>query len=225
MKTLSSAKGKRLTTGLVLFVCSAFEELEVGVADFGRDREFRVDFRGVILSCGPRCLDNRVMVPTPEMVASRPDVQAMKGLLLQHGGTDINVPSEWFDEPSTWKVVMAEVYHRGRPMDATRVERRTMEDNECHKNTTTLFLTEQVPSFATGFALHENGVWYFHSWGIRSSCCGEVIVETHQDTFRHYFGPECSGESGKAIADGLYRMVTSGNVPFSGALFGREWEP
>ena len=166
------------------------------------------------------------MIPADDILNSRPDVRALKDRLLGlgHGATNINVPSEWLDEPSTWTAVMAQVYRRGRLMDATRIERQTMDNNECHKNTTMLFLNGQVSSFATGFAL-QAAVWYFHSWGIRSSCCGEVIVETHQDTFQHYFGADYLGESGKASADGLYRMVTSPHVPYSGALYGRHWEP
>lgn len=166
------------------------------------------------------------MIPPEDILRSRPDVQALRDRLLGlgGGGNDINVPSEWLDEPTTWRSVVEDVYHRGRLMDRTRVERRTMEDNQCHKNTTTLVLNDQIPSFATGFALHRD-VWYFHSWGIRHSCSSEVIVETHQDTFEQYFGTEYSGGHAKARAKGLHRIVTSGHVPFSGALFGRKWEP
>jgi hypothetical protein len=48
-------------------------------------------------------------------------------------------------------------------------EHETMEVKHCHKNATTLFLTERVDSFVTGFALHADKVWYFHSWGIRAA--------------------------------------------------------
>ena len=105
------------------------------------------------------------MIPPDDMLRARPDVQALKARLLKHGGKEINVPDEWLDNQASWHAVMAEVYNHGHSMDPTRVDRRTMEHNECHKNTTTLFLKGDVPAFATGFALFDT-TWYFHSWGL-----------------------------------------------------------
>ena len=148
------------------------------------------------------------MKPMEEMLRARPDVQAIKDLLLPHGGTDIDVPDEWLDHAPSWAAWMTQLLQRGRLMDETHVQRQPLERNECHKNTATLFLNEQVPSFATGFALHRDTVWYFHSWGIRNED-GEVIVETHQDEFQKYFGAEYSGEARELSADGLPKMVIS----------------
>ena len=164
------------------------------------------------------------MIPPDDILSARPDVQAIKERLLKHGGKNINVPDEWLDNQESWHAVMAEVYQRGRPMDPTRLERRTMEHNECHKNTTTLFLNDEIPSFATGFALYDD-IWYYHSWGLSHDDNGELIVETHQDTFAAYFGASFSEQRGKAFADGLHKMVVAPRVPYSGALFNRKPQP
>jgi hypothetical protein len=82
-----------------------------------------------------------------------------------------------------------------------------MEPRECHKNAATLFLNQEVDSFATGFALDPDKVWYFHSWGIRNAD-HPVLVETVGQRFDRYFGAEYSGEVGKKRAEGLLSTVT-----------------
>jgi hypothetical protein len=103
--------------------------------------------------------------------------------------------------PSTHRVVE-------EPMLAKRNNQ-----SQCHKNATTLFLRKQVNAFATGFALYEDGIWYHHSWGIRSRCCEEIVVETIGEEFESYFGVPYYGAEGVATARVLYNNVSDNFWP------------
>jgi hypothetical protein len=168
---------------------------------------------------------NRGVIPTAADLASHPEVRAIRELVLQKGGgNNINAPHEWIENPeprwywSQWMdpllthgILMAPSTHR---VVEERMPAKHYNEHECHKNATTLFLRKQVNAFATGFALHDDGIWYHHSWGIRSRCCEEVIVETIGDEFESYFGAVYYGEIGKQRAEGLYKAVT--NTPWQG---------
>lgn len=173
----------------------------------GRKRRVRTFSNEALVAFWARVADNRQMRPTEEMLASRPDVKAIKDLVLRHGGKDIDVPREWLDHvESIWAIWMSPLHTEGRCLEGD-VEERKMEPSQCHKNATTLFLNHQVDLFATGFALDPDRVWYFHSWGIRKAD-RPVIVETVGQRFDRYFGAVYSGEVGKERAKGLYNAVT-----------------
>jgi hypothetical protein len=149
------------------------------------------------------------MIPTADDLASRPDVKAIRDMLLNHGGTEIDVPGEWLrDEDCLWRVWMRPVLDRGCLM-GDRVEEHFMAKQDCHKNSATLFLEGQVDAFVTGFGLHPNGIWYFHSWGIRNEN-GEVVIETVGELFDKYVGPTYTGNEGTERVKGLLSTVTMG---------------
>lgn len=147
------------------------------------------------------------MIPTPEHLANRPDVKTIRDFLLSYGGKDVDVPDEWLrHEDCLWRVWMQPVLDRGCPMDCC-VEEHFMAKQQCHKNSATLFLEGKVDAFATGFGLHPNGIWYFHSWGIKNDG-REVIVETVGERFVQYVGAAYIGDEGIERAEGLLATVT-----------------
>ena len=147
------------------------------------------------------------MIPTAQDLACRPDVKAIRDMLLRYGGTEIDIPREWLrDEDCLWRVWMQPVLDCGYLM-GDRVEQHFMAKQHCHKNSATLFLEGQVDAFGTGFGLHPNGIRYFHSWGIKNDN-GEVVIETGAEPFDKYVGPAYTGNEGKERAKGLLATVT-----------------
>lgn len=57
------------------------------------------------------------------------------------------------------------------------------EANQCHKNTSNLYLAGKVDTIVTGYALSSDGLWRQHSWGLSD---GKVIETTERRV--KYFG-------------------------------------
>jgi len=134
-------------------------------------------------------------------------VKAIRDLLLAHGGDEVDLPDEWLGhEDCLWQVWMAPLVDRGC-INGPRIEQDFIAKQQCHKNSATLFLQGRVDAFGTGFGLHADKLWYFHSWGIRNND-GEVIIETVGEAFKKYFGAVYTGEEGKERAEGLLATVT-----------------
>ena len=54
---------------------------------------------------------------------------------------------------------------------------RGMKEGDCHFNVLKLKKAGLVEKWIMGFALSEDGLWRFHSWGMK----GELIVETTEE--------------------------------------------
>lgn len=152
--------------------------------------------------------------PTAAVLQSRPDVRAIRDLVLTHGGEDIVVPNEWLEHTnSIWGAWMKPLLNQGRLM-GPRVRVDPMEHNQCHKNSTRRFLNGEYKAFATGFALCKaDNRWYLHSWGVENAEGNEIVIETIEEDFGKYFGAEYSGEEGRKSAEGLSLTVTSNLLP------------
>lgn len=60
--------------------------------------------------------------------------------------------------------------------------RKRMQLNRCHENAEKLFFNHEVDSLAVGLALHTDGLWRMHSWGVKDG----KIVETTQPFISYY---------------------------------------
>ncbi len=67
-----------------------------------------------------------------------------------------------------------------------------MENSRCHDNCDKLYLHNDIVNVYTGFALSDDGLWRYHTWGYdldeeTNSTISEFIVETTQERLL-YFG-------------------------------------
>ncbi len=75
--------------------------------------------------------------------------------------------------------------------------------HECHANSILRFEHDPTLTFATGFALGSDELWYHHSWIIEQRGSDEVILETtpEPDKLRRYVGLRYQGEEAFALIE------------------------
>lgn len=65
-----------------------------------------------------------------------------------------------------------------------KVYKCVMETSQCHDNCELLLKLKLIDSICTGYALSDDGLWRFHSWGLTNA---GTIVETTAPRIK-YFG-------------------------------------
>lgn len=77
------------------------------------------------------------------------------------------------------------------------------EEHACHANSILRFENDPALTFATGFALDNDGLWYHHSWCIEQRGATEVILETtpEPEKLRKYVGLRYQGAAAYALID------------------------
>lgn len=60
---------------------------------------------------------------------------------------------------------------------ADNIEFRQMVENQCHDNSYILLMNGQIEEMHTGYALFNDGLWRYHSWGLDAN--DKIIETTH----------------------------------------------
>jgi hypothetical protein len=88
------------------------------------------------------------------------------------------------------------------------------EEHACHANSILRFENDPALTFATGFALGNDGLWYHHSWCIEQRGTTEVILETtpEPEKLQKYVGLRYQGAAAYALID-KFRVWLGPRIP------------
>ncbi len=124
--------------------------------------------------------------------ANRPAITTLKAKLFAIGGDKIS------PQPCPF---VSDIVNRGRLIDLP-VTLRRMEGNRCHNNVACLWdqrkKRSRLKAIATGYALSEDGMWRWHSWGLTTTHIVETTVSRLQ-----YFGLPMNAEDADVFTAGF----------------------
>jgi hypothetical protein len=87
------------------------------------------------------------------------------------------------------------------------VKLRQMDGNRCHHNVASLWEQRKkhsrLKAIATGYALSEDGMWRWHTWGLAATHILETTVVMLQLVRLQYFGIPMDAEDADAFAAGF----------------------
>jgi hypothetical protein len=125
-----------------------------------------------------------------ESVQQQPEIEALRGLLLAIGGTELVAPPGL--DPDV-RLLITSGFVMGGP-----VQHEFIRDSKCHENIARAWKGRKsgIVGIGTGYALSGDGLWRQHSWGLRR----EGILETTVERVK-YFGLLLQGEAADSFAE------------------------
>lgn len=106
-----------------------------------------------------------------------PGVNQLEKKLLSIGGQRIAMGS-----PTLFGNV-EEVLAKGKLIESTDIQFKTMRRSQCHENSEELCNMDPNLKLLTGWALSEDGCWRQHSWAMNN----DIVIETTEPRIK-YFG-------------------------------------
>lgn len=107
----------------------------------------------------------------------------LKNILLLNGGCNVIFGCDTENE-------IKNLISKGKIFSKLNLKfyKKGMKPNQCHRNSSILYLTKKSYKLVTGYAMY-NGEWLSHSWLFN----GKNIIETCPIVFEEYFGVELVG--------------------------------